>query len=105
MPAASGWGRPCGKENGAGEAARPCKLNLNLLHDEGFDHVALLDIAVLFDPDAARPTKSPILRANGCAPLRGVLVRHYTSICSIMKASITSPSLISLYFSIPMPHS
>ena len=29
----------------------------------------------------------------------------YTSICSITKASMISPSLISLYFSIPMPHS
>ena len=51
------------------------------------------------------PPAAPILRAIRRAPLRGVLVRHYTSICSITKASITSPSLISLYFSIPMPHS
>ena len=50
------------------------------------------------------PPTAPIFRAIRRAPLRGVLVRHYTSICSITKASMMSPSLISLYFSMPVPH-
>ncbi len=51
------------------------------------------------------PPAASISRAIRRAPLRGVLVRHQTSICSIRKASMMSFSLISCHFSKVMPHS
>ena len=49
-------------KTGRAKPPAPASLHLNLFHHEGLDHVALLDITVLLNPDAAHPTKSPILR-------------------------------------------